>query len=94
MKFKTLSLALGIILSTFTIAHAADVADVAENGSSGADADGVYSCSAWTRCWNGVVIGCQTFGYNCTWWTIPGHSVQCTGFDYWGRWVNIYYRCY
>jgi hypothetical protein len=100
MNFKTLSLALGIVLSTFMIAQAEEATPVAastdasELGSSGTDANGMYSCSAWTTCWNGVTIGCQTFGYNCTWWTNPGYSVQCTGLDYWGRWVNLYYRCY
>jgi hypothetical protein len=52
------------------------------------------TCQAFTQCWHGGVIACRTFGWGCTWFTIPGQSVQCTGYDGWGRYVNFYYRCF
>jgi hypothetical protein len=104
MKLKTLSLVLGTALSLFAVSAQAEEAvssaapavapAEAQSGSAVMDADGQYGCYAWTTCWNGATIACQTYGQGCTWWTNPGYSVQCTGFDYWGRWVNVFYRCY
>ncbi|MBC7385845.1 MAG: hypothetical protein H7301_06755 [Cryobacterium sp.] len=55
-------------------------------------------CTSVTACYSPYgghyVIQCQTFGQGCQFWTVPGYSVQCTGFDYYGRWVNLAYRCY
>jgi hypothetical protein len=55
------------------------------------------SCSAVTTCVSPFrapySIACQTYGQGCQWWTIPGVSVQCTGFDVYGRWANFVFRC-
>ena len=52
------------------------------------------SCFAYTSCPYGGAISCETWGYGCSWWTVPGSSVQCTGHDFYGRWLTFYYRCY
>ena len=60
-------------------------------------ADQVF-CRAVTTCVSPFrppyTIACETYGASCTWWTVPYQSVQCTGFDFFGRWVNLFYRCF
>ncbi|WP_127718352.1 hypothetical protein [Halobacteriovorax sp. HLS] len=51
-------------------------------------------CYAYTRCWNGRMIQCQTYGNGCTFYSQPGQYVQCTGYNSWGQWVNTYATCY
>lgn len=55
-------------------------------------------CRAATVCFSPYhppySIACETYGAGCQWWTVPNFSVQCTGFDFFGRWVNFYFRCF
>lgn len=55
---------------------------------------GPAPCYAYTVCPNGYTIQCETYGSSCTWNVWPYQAVQCTGFDYWGRWINDYRRCW
>lgn len=63
------------------------------------------SCYAATRCPNGRVISCRTFGYSygsmpyhltnsCSWRVIPGRAIRCQGYvqsrDYYGRMMWAY----
>lgn len=52
------------------------------------------NCYAYTRCWNGRVIQCQTYGPNCTFYTQPGQYVECRGYNMYGQWVSNYAYCY
>ncbi len=94
-RYYALSSVLGA-LALFTLS----TPSAAEEGSgdlSGATEANAF-CSAVTTCFSPFrppySIGCQTYGQGCTWWVVPNHSVQCTGFDAWGRWVNFYFRCW
>lgn len=51
------------------------------------------SCYAYTRCYWGGTVSCQTYGDACTWYTNPGQNVSCTGLDALGRWVNLFFSC-
>jgi len=88
LRNSLFALALFLGASTFASANDANM--------SFAEQEAYYpqTCQAATRCWNGAVIACRTFGWGCTWFVIPGQSVQCTGYDGWGRYVNFYYRCF
>lgn len=54
-------------------------------------------CAASTTCFSRYqmpyTIACETYGASCQWWTNPYQSVQCTGFDFYGRWVSLYFVC-
>ena len=54
-------------------------------------------CSAFTTCPSlyGVpyTISCQATGQGCTYAVIPGQAVQCIGYDAYGRWVTVAFRC-
>ncbi|OFZ82713.1 MAG: hypothetical protein A2583_05040 [Bdellovibrionales bacterium RIFOXYD1_FULL_53_11] len=52
------------------------------------------TCYAYTPCQNGFAVQCTTYGQGCSWYVQPYQYVQCTGFDAWGNWVNLYFRCY
>jgi hypothetical protein len=62
-------------------------------------------CQAATRCMNGRVISCQTYGFNysmmpghltnqCAWAVWPGRAVRCQGYtqvrDFYGRFMWTY----
>ncbi len=52
-------------------------------------------CGAYTYCPNrGYPIFCETWGAGCTWYVQPYQYVRCTGFDFYGRWVNYFLSCY
>ena len=80
----------------FALALASSAAFAADQGADEA-ADQVV-CRAVTTCVSPYhppyTISCETFGASCTWWTVPYQSVQCSGVDFFGRWVNFYYRCF
>ncbi len=63
------------------------------------------TCQAYTRCPNGYVARCQTFGYaystipaqmrnTCSYFVLPGRGVRCTGYaqvrDFYGRSIWTY----
>lgn len=62
-------------------------------------------CQAATRCMNGRIIACKTFGFNysnvpsymansCRWAVLPGRAVRCQGYtevrDFYGRFIWTY----
>jgi hypothetical protein len=51
------------------------------------------NCYAYTRCWGGRVIQCQTYGPGCTFFVQPGQYVECNGYNMFGQWVNTYAYC-
>ena len=67
------------------------------------DAYSNAKCFAWTDCiglngWTGR-IWCKTFSESdgssaCSYSVLPGDSVQCTGYNSYGHWVNIERSCY
>ncbi|MBI3542236.1 MAG: hypothetical protein HY075_03040 [Deltaproteobacteria bacterium] len=75
-------------MRTFLVAAAMFVGSLAFTSNSQAN-----GCYAYTACARSAPIACQTYGDACTWNTIPWLSVQCVGFDVYGRWVNLYFRC-
>jgi hypothetical protein len=53
-------------------------------------------CFSQTVCPWGGMIQCETVGgpfAACGFYTVPGWSVQCIGYDAWGRWVNLFFHC-
>jgi hypothetical protein len=84
----------------FALISGAKADDTAALDAAIAEADAAYPahCVAMTTCFRpwgpAFTIACQTFGYGCSRWIVPNNSVQCTGLDAWGRWVNLYYRCW
>lgn len=63
------------------------------------------TCQAVTRCANGLVARCRTYGYayanipaqmrnSCSYYVLPGRGVRCTGYaqvrDFYGRSIWTY----
>ncbi|OFZ20266.1 MAG: hypothetical protein A2X94_15445 [Bdellovibrionales bacterium GWB1_55_8] len=56
------------------------------------------SCTTKTRCSDGQIISCTTYGNRatkttCTWDMTPGFFVECTGLDAKGQWTAISQIC-
>lgn len=54
----------------------------------------VNTCYAYTQCWGGRMIQCQTYGSGCSFYAQQGQYVQCSGYNNWGQWVNTHATCY
>lgn len=50
-------------------------------------------CYGTTRCANGFVATCETYGQGCTWF-VTNNGVACTGFNQYGQWVRVFGRCW
>lgn len=53
----------------------------------------INNCHAYTQCWGGRVIQCQTYGQGCTFYVQQGQFVECSGYNNYGQWVNTYAYC-
>ncbi len=51
------------------------------------------NCYAYTQCWGGRMIQCQTYGAGCTFYVQQGQYVECNGYNMYGQWVNTYAYC-
>ena len=56
-------------------------------------------CWARTPCPNGLTIQCTVYanpylGQACSWSTVPFQSVECRGWDAFGRWLVLFNNCW
>ncbi|OUR94807.1 hypothetical protein A9Q84_17000 [Halobacteriovorax marinus] len=51
------------------------------------------NCYAYTQCWGGRRIQCQTYGDGCTFFVQQGQYVECNGYNRYGQWVNANAYC-
>ena len=57
-------------------------------------ANKMNNCFAYTYCFGGRTIQCNTLGLGCSYYVQPGQYVQCSGYNRWGQWVNTQATCY
>lgn len=114
---KTILVLLGLMLSLASFANSepqvVDIQDFEKMMSIETGSDkamfpwqsSTTTCQAYTRCPNGLVASCKTFGYaysnipaqmrnTCTYYVLPGRGVRCTGYaqvrDFYGRFIWTY----
>lgn len=51
------------------------------------------ACYAWTDCWNGMRISCESYGAGCRYYWQAGRFVRCEGYGYYGEWYTNYQYC-
>ncbi|GAB4021953.1 MAG: hypothetical protein Fur0010_25090 [Bdellovibrio sp.] len=50
-------------------------------------------CYGYTRCMNGAIVSCYSYGPACSWQSTP-YGVVCNGYDQWGNWGQFWGRCF